>query len=226
MSSIELTETWRKLEQLRRPASIATLGGFRPPTDPRTSWFGRGTRRPGEALPLWNGIPMAPLLQVRVNELPIVPERLRETAMLVLFHCTDRHVFDAPHGEGWLIREYADLSDLQPLPEVEAPWRSFPVSWRGVDDDMPGWSDAWSLLDLTAVNEDENASDRFFSEFQHHEGTKIGGYPFEVQHGAGVADFVFQVDTEPKAGWMWGDQGVGYFHAPKDGPWRMSCQFL
>ncbi|WP_338663495.1 DUF1963 domain-containing protein [Pararoseomonas sp. SCSIO 73927] len=213
------------LRRLLRPASVATVGGFRPPEDPLTSWFLHGTGRPGEALPEWRGGAMFPLLQIRVDELPFVPPQLEATAMLVLFVTLDLSL-DAPHGEGWLIREYPALDGLVPLPGPETPYRPFPVRWDAVEDDAPGWEDAWSLMDLTPINRDEAASERFFSEFRRYDGTKVGGYPREVQHGAGVEDFVFQVGSEPKVGFMWGDRGIAYFHRPADGGWRFSCQFL
>lgn len=55
---------------------------------------------------MWEGEPMFPLLQVRISELPYVPEQLRHLSLLVLFHNLRRHPFDLPYGEGWLIREY------------------------------------------------------------------------------------------------------------------------
>jgi hypothetical protein len=55
---------------------------------------------------------MFPLLQIRIDELPVIPEQLKEIALLVLFHNMESHPFDQPHGEGWLIREYATLEGL------------------------------------------------------------------------------------------------------------------
>ncbi|WP_222853026.1 hypothetical protein [Massilia genomosp. 1] len=93
------------LRQHLRSASLATAGGFRPPQDPLTSWFGRAVGLPHETLPEFEGKPMFPLLQIRVAGLPCVPGQLRDVALLVLFHNQSRHPFDLPHGEGWLIRE-------------------------------------------------------------------------------------------------------------------------
>lgn len=96
------------LEELRtrlRPASVAQVGGFRPPEDPMTSWFLKGVSRADEGLPTWKGKPMFPLLQIRVDELPVIPDQLKGIALLVLFHNVEQHPFDEPHGEGWLIRE-------------------------------------------------------------------------------------------------------------------------
>lgn len=54
------------------------------------------------------------------------------------------------------------------------------------------------ILDLSAVNDDEPASDSFFEDFSRYRGTKVGGYPAEIQHGVGLEDFVFQVGSEEK----------------------------
>ncbi|NHZ80304.1 DUF1963 domain-containing protein [Massilia sp. CCM 8695] len=217
-----------ELDQLRlalRSASLGTAGGFRPPQDPLTSWFGRGVGLPHETLPEFEGSAMFPLLQIRVSELPFVPEQLRDVALLVLFQNLSRHPFDLPHGEGWLIREYASVDGLVALPGVAHPCRPFPIRWTRVDDDAPGWEGAWEIVGLTAVNGGEAASDAFFDDFSRHIGTKVGGYPYEIQHGAGLHDFVFQVGSEEKVGWMWGDNGVGYFYRSSDGQWRWECQF-
>ena len=223
--SAEANQTLDQLRAILRPASIADIGGFRPPADPVTSWFLKGVSRPGEGLPQWNDKPMFPLLQVRIDELPFVPPQLEGISLLVLFHNLESHPFDKPHGEGWLIREYTDIAGLVPLPVVETPYRSFPIQWGKVCDDAPGWEDAWELLDMSAVNASEAASDSFFNDFNRYARTKFGGYPADIQHSVGVADFVFQVGSEDKVNWMWADNGVGYFHRSPDGEWRFSCQF-
>jgi len=217
------------LRQNLRQASIATLGGFRPPPDARTSYFGAGVCLPSEGLPIWKGKPMFPLLQIRVSELPFVPEQIRGLALLVLFHNDDEHPFDQAHGEGWLIREYhaADLAHLVPLPSANARYapKPFPVAWHLVSDDAPGWEDGWNIVDLDAVNKDEAATDAFFDNFSRYANTKVGGYPKEIQHGVGIHDFVFQVGSEEKSRWMWGDNGIGYFYKSTEGTWSWRCQF-
>lgn len=216
------------LEELRsqlRPASVAQVGGFRPGADPLTSWFLKGVCLPGEGLPVWKGQPMFPLIQIRTDELPVIPEQLKGIALLVLFHNREHHPFDQPHGEGWLIREYATLEGLELLPELETPYRPFPVRWVSVNDDAPGWEDAWDIIDLSEVNDDTQASDSFFDDFNRYVGTKVGGYPMEIQHGVGIEDFVFQVGSEEKVNWMWADNGIGYFHRSAEGIWQFSCQF-
>lgn len=221
----ESTLLLNELRSKLRPASVAQVGGFRPPDDPLASWFLKGVSLAGEDLPVWKGQPMFPLLQIRIDELPVIPEQLKDIALLVLYHNMESHPFDKPHGEGWLIREYATLEGLQLLPEQKTPYRAFPVRWLSVNDDAPGWEDAWDIIDLSAVNGDELACGSFFSDFNRYMGTKVGGYPVEIQHGVGIEDFVFQVGSEEKVNWMWADNGIGYFHKSSEGIWRFSCQF-
>lgn len=218
------------LEELRtklRRASVAVIGGFRPPSDPTCSWFGAGVCGESEELPLWAGKPMFPLLQIRVSELPFVPEALKDTELLVLFHAQDAYPFGKPHGEGWLIREYSSLEGLVPLPVSSAPAAPlpFPVRWKEVCNDAPGWEDAWDVVDLAAVNDDSEASDAFFEDFERYSGTKVGGYPCEIQNGVGIADYVFQVGSEEKPQWKWADNGIGYFFKSDKTGWSWSCQF-
>ena len=222
------TATLAHLRALLRPAALATLGGFRPADDPRTSWFGKGCGLAGEGLPLYRDKPMFPLLQIRIDELPWVPPQLASTALLVVFFNHEEFPFDQPHGDGWLIREYTNtnIDALVALPGVTAPGTPlpFPLRWQRVDDDSPGWEDAWGLLDLDAVNDDDAASHSFFYDFNRYAQTKVGGFPREIQHGAGIDDFVFQIGSEEKACWMWADHGIGYFFKDAEG-WRWSCQF-
>lgn len=219
-------QTLERLKSMLRPASIAMVGGFRPPSDPISSCFLQGVGHPSEGLPVWKDKPMFPLLQIRSDELPVVPSQFGDIALLVLFHNMIEHPFDMPHGQGWLIREYRNLEGLVPLPRVDTPFTRVPVRWEEVTDDAPGWEDAWENMDLADVNRDKAARDFFFQGFSRYDGTKVGGFPTEIQHSVGSADFVFQVGSEEKVGWMWGDNGIGYFHRSPEGEWRFSCQFL
>jgi hypothetical protein len=224
----EARRTLEKLKQQAKKISVAQIGGFRPPEDPRTSWFGGGgVGMPGELLPTYRSREMFPLLQVNVEELPFVPPQLAGLKLIILFLNREEIPFDRPHGEGWLIREYSELEGLVPLPPAEGPpgVRSFPIKWNLEEDERPGWEDAWQIVDLGVVNEDEEASAYFFEKLRNYPGTKIGGYPTEIQHGVGFEDFVFQVGSEEKPQWQWADNGIGYFFKKPESQWRFACQF-
>lgn len=62
--------------------------------------------------------------------------------------------------------------------------------------------------------------DNYFDIVKIKDGSKIGGWPHLIQSEIYWAPFnqpptnpeyAFQIDNEEKAGWMWGDAGVGYF---------------
>jgi hypothetical protein len=220
-STLELYRTFG------RPAAVAEIGGFRPPADPLASWFGRGCRQAEETIPVCAGEPMFPLIQINVAELPVRPRQLDGVAMLVLFHRTREHPFDAPHGDGWLVREYGSLEGLVPIDPSDYPAivRPFPIRWSRAENDLPGWEDSWDLVDLAAINADEAAVDAFFG-FDRPVRTKVGGFPSDIQHGYGdLDDFVFQVNSEEKPRWMWADNGVGCYFKDESGQWSWKCQF-
>lgn len=101
----EVEETYKKLDAVLRSASIAQIGGFRPPLDRLTSWFGgSGVGNPDENRPSFKGKDMFSLLQVKVSELPIIPDPLKEIAFLTVFMNRQEIPFERFNGDGWLIR--------------------------------------------------------------------------------------------------------------------------
>ena len=69
-----IERTFAALDQHLRKASLAQLGGFRPPDTPYTAWFGGNFI--GYASDEWPTTPhgpMLPLLQVIIAELPYCP---------------------------------------------------------------------------------------------------------------------------------------------------------
>ena len=226
MDTVE--NTYKKLDKVLKSASVAQIGGFRPPEDKMTSWFGGpGVGKQGEVLPKYNGKDMFALLQVKVSELPVIPDEIRDIAFLIVFINRDEFPFDKPHGDGWEIREYKTLDGLMLLPESSEPpiVKDFPIKWLKVDNDAPDWENAWELVDLNPINYIDGEDDKFFDEYNRYSGTKIGGYPKCIQHGANLEGFVFQIGSEEKPNWMWADNGIGYFNKSPDGEWTFECQF-
>lgn len=171
---------------------------------------------------------MFPLLQVNVSELPYIPSQLEKTKLFIVFLNRFEIPFGKPHGEGWLIREYDALDALVPLPPSSEPAlvRPFPIKWNFYDKDPPGWEMAGSLTDMSTLYESAGAEDLFFEKYEGIPGTKIGGYPYEIQNGDfGENDFVFQIGSEEKPRWMWVDNGIGYFLKDSQGNWKFECQF-
>jgi Domain of unknown function (DUF1963) len=234
------------LAALARPASLGQVGGFRPSDDPVTSWAANVTvARPDEDWPLNEGDPMLALLQVVVEELPVVPDQLRAFATLTLFVGPFALPVDEPNGANWCLRTYATLDELAPLdppPPARAgdpklargaptAYRPFPVRWREVADwpsyesVPPDYRDAWDK-----AQGDETMARRT------HEGLKVGGWPSTVQSGVAWSegderlddvDFVLQVDSDEKTGFQVGYGGVLYIGRRRStGTWHCSWQSM
>jgi hypothetical protein len=201
---------------LGRRAIVLDIGGFRPPEDPRASWFGRvNLGAAGEAWPMSNGKPMLALGQVNLTEMPFRPPRLDDIAFLTIFVGPDELPNSEPNGSKWCLRTYASLANLIPLPPpaVRSPVKDFPMQSRIVESDFPCHED----ID---VELDQDVDDTYHDHFKNVGGFKLGGWPSLVQseicwapynkHPA-APQYVFQIDSTEKGNWSWGDGGVGYF---------------
>ena len=207
-------EEWKT--RLCRPASRMLLGGFRPPEDLLVSWFGRVTlEEPNEAWPQSEGRLMWPLAQIVESELPSVPEKLNDIALIRVFIDPEFHECDTDIGKGWCLRASKSLNGLveAEIPSHGSVVKPLPVRWEQALHDYPSHEDLPS-------NFPEELVDDWIDEYETLDGSKVGGWPYLVQseiywypwneHPASPV-YVFQLDSSEKANWSWGDQGVGYF---------------
>jgi hypothetical protein len=122
---------------------------------------------------------------------------------------------DAENGDGWQLRAYPSLERLIEIdsPQHDNPIRSFPIRWEPLEADYPSREDV--PLELP-----DGIADDTYELVEHHPVSKIGGWPYLVQseicwapHNRHPAnpEYVFQIASEPKAHWQWGDGGIGYF---------------
>ena len=221
-------DAFAALDSHLRKTSVAQVGGFRPLEDPLASWFGNVlVCKEGEAWARWDrvvgkkGVYLTPLAQFNLTEAPFVPEKLRQFKMITVFIDAERLPYEKPCGEGWVVRAYESLEDLVPLkrPDIEFDIKAFPMKWELVGNEGPSWEDAWSITDLTEFNLVTDSE--FHDRYHNSEKTKLGGYPALIQGALsfGLDKFVFQISSEDKAGWMWGDCGIGYFGLNDEGKW-------
>ena len=218
-----IESTFAELDRHLRKASIAQVGGFRPPDDPLTSWFGgHFLALPDESWPENDHGPMLPLIQVRTDELPYKPNFLSDIAFFTVFiDCKELPVDAATNGDHWIIRTYKTLDGLTPItPPVESWLRPFPIKWSLTEDEGPQWDDAWGLHDLRPFNGLNDCINLFYDRYHQHSFTKIGGWPSYIQSGMYDPDrFVLQIGSEEKPRWMWGDNGNGYFYIDEKDEW-------
>jgi hypothetical protein len=210
------------LDELRRPASLAEIGGFRPPEDPLASWAGRvRVAAAGEGWPETAGEPMLALAQINLREAPFVPAPLEELALVTLFVGPRNLPVAEPNGTNWALRAYRSLDELVPVAEPEPPragdpkarkgekptYQALPVRWQRIDD-HPGREDVpFDRRDeYDALGDDVPTAAG---------GLKLGGWPTCVQgpvswHHAQEAEYAFQVDTMPRIGFEVGFGGALY----------------
>ena len=209
-----------ELEEIRgrlaRKASLMVVGGFRPPADPLSSWFGRvRVALPHEGWPSHGGKPMLPLCQINCAELPYRPDGLSDVALISAFISQVDLPYDAPNGEGWALRAYAALDGLVEVrePQPAGLIKPLPVRWEFIEADYPCWEDV-------GIAVPPDVEENYYDLFENRDGSKVGGWPTLIQseiywapwnkHPANP-EYVFQIDSEERARWEWGDAGVGYF---------------
>ena len=223
-----ISNTFAILDSHLRKASIAQLGGFRPPEDPLCSWFGDVlVCKEGEQWPSWKHpvsletVLLTPLAQFNLTEAPFVPEKLKRFKMITVFIDGEELPFDTPYGDGWIVKAYESLDDLVPLkkPNFDFEIKPFPMKWELIENEGPVWEDACDITDMSEFNlvTDSEYEDRY----ENSERTKLGGHPTLLQGRLqfNMNDYVFQIGTEDKAEWMWGDSGIGYFGLNDAGKW-------
>lgn len=188
-----------------------------------------------EQWPSFEGKPMIPLCQINCNELPMRPETLIGVGFLTLFVAADRlPSTHTANGEGWFLRTYGVEQPLnlleQPSP-FESSVKAFPIRWEFIEQDYPCWEDAVNhVADPALLTVFEENRNRFPTHFF----SKIGGWPSLIQGGIFTSvtnkpTYIFQVDSESKGQWGWGDNGIGYFGRVLESdqsPWFLDWQQL
>jgi uncharacterized protein YwqG len=186
-------------------ASVVNVGGFRPTGEPLATHFGmKPVGLTGEPWPEWNGKPLLFVCQLNLTAAPFVPSLLAEVKLLTFFIQPDLGTLAEENGSDWCLRAYPSLEDLAPLAPpsgATATRKGFECRWEEAKD-----------------RRGENGLYR----------TKIGGYASEIQaepwwelkaHPAKPA-YCLQINSEPKAGLQWGDNGAIYIGRGTAEGWR------
>ncbi len=223
-------DTFQIIDKNLRKASLAQLKAIRRGDRPTCSRFGgHFVGLPSEKWPEDSEQPYLPLLQICTQELPFKPKALQDIALLTVFvfHEEVCPTADERNGDGWILRTYKSLKGLVPLP---CPNESFPlktcrVDWKLSPNEAPCWEDLGNLDAAEFQSLPIEYTDKFHARYDNTNGTKVGGWPALVQSGLEAdVDFIFQIGSEPKANWRWGDNGIAYFSRKKNGRWSCECQ--
>ena len=201
---------------LSRKASRANLGGYTPSDDPFISWFGKVLiSAPGERWPTWNGVPMMPLFQFNLSELPYRPDNLSDIGFITAFVNQRSITLNAPNGEGWVLRTYKTKEELIPvdLKQYISSIKPLPIRWVLIDNDYPCWPDVPQSLGSSELKR------HWAHKYPNQDCTKIGGWPSymepdvswrQVNRDHGQFEYVIQLDSELKTNWEWPGECFAY----------------
>jgi hypothetical protein len=176
---------------------------------------------------------MAPLVQLDLREVPVVPEALAGIALITVFLATNDDQWalpDGPNDEDWLLRAYSGVDGLVAIdaPALHSALRPRALIWERVDD-YPGYEDLADLVDADVL-------ERLLGEREPEEaigatvdGTKIGGWPSLIQSeiswpGGEAATFALQVDSDGSVGLNLWDGGVLHVGRTVAGEWVAEVQ--
>jgi hypothetical protein len=219
-----INKVFSEIDKKLRPVCISQVGGFKPSKDLAASWFGNVLlSAPGESWPNSPKRPMSPLIQINLKEVQYVPEKLKDYEMITVFIDPEDIPINMNERKGIEIRLYKRIDELVPLvdrPNLDFCIRPFPLKWQQTTQEGPDYSIAMGMTDMTDFGLFFDDLFNVFSERYHcTDKTKIGGYPALIQDHLefGNENYLFQIGSEEKASWMWGDCGIGYFGMDDNG---------
>ncbi|MEC4587200.1 DUF1963 domain-containing protein [Bacillus safensis] len=215
-------KAFQELNLIRKKPAIAKIGGFRP--DPAIhSWFaGHFFIDPNQGWPTDQDGAMIPILQIYLPEVPGGMNGFNECKLIQIFLNQNTLPIDiTKNGEGWKLIEYASIEGLEvaETPEEVRGLKAFQIQWNENEQrDFPCWEEAWSYVDLSEVNESEEATNHFFNQYTNYSFTKIGGYGAYIQSPPHQqqGEFMLQIASEEKPRFMIGDNGTMYFYYDKE----------
>lgn len=228
------------IEQIKKllvkQAVELTTGGFKPTNSMTESWVGRVyLYKTDEEIPLDNhGDLMIPVFQLCLDDLPLIPNALKDTRALTVFISKDLPMDLTPNGENWLIREYGmdDELTVKDLANPDSWIKPFPLKPQIVAEDYPVWDGGGIPGEIAAeilALEDSGAIDDYFDVTENHYGHKVGGYPSfcqsDIDFGEGF-EFVMQIASDEKAHLNIVDSGTIFLAKNvQTGAWKYYCDF-
>lgn len=222
--------------ELVKKATGFKSGGFKPTNSISESWIGRVyLYNQNEEIPLDSkGEQMLPLFQLCFDNLPFIPEILKETKLITVFISKDLPIDLTSNGNNWVLREYIDITQIviKDLKNENSHLKPFPLSNQLIEEDYPVWEDQEIPEDITdRINEMEDSGiiESYYDVVENHYEHKIGGYAAYCQSGINFGEdyeFVMQIASDEKANLNIVDSGNFYFAKNrKTGEWLYYIDF-
>lgn len=239
----EIQQAIKALNAAQRSSCFGQLGGFRPSdiNDRYTSWWGGNfLAAKGEAIPkcMKTGNTMSPVLQLRIDELPFIPDVFQNISLMGLWFdlsADPQDLWEGKDGVGFVIRTYDSNKDLVPIGSGygEHPtFPTFPIKWHLFQEDLPSREEFVDKVPLAVAQNYDS------SWFHCHEGLenrstlqkdmpiKIGGYsqwwqsPQHVEGGK----FAFFLDSTARGQFGFpGGGNANFFKTESSWEVRVDC---
>ena len=219
---------------LAKPAIIFETGGKRPTKELLESWIGRiGWKDTDEDLPVdCNGNTMVPLMMLFTKELPYVPKPIKDIELIEVF-VSEATIDECElEDEDYVVRTYNSLEGLEACEWQADCIKAFPITAKPIDEDFPMWDSRDIPEEIrTRILEMEKRGELEYFEDIANSGEcfhKIGGYPSFIQSGIGVEgyEFVFQIVSDDKANFYYGDAGnIYFFYSEAENSWKAYGDF-
>lgn len=172
---------------------------------------------PSEEWPEFKSKKLIPLLSICTSELPFVPPKLNDIALLNIF-AFDGHYDWGDENKGAIqIKTYNTLDNLVILKkpaEIHTP--EVPISWKEQTD----YPSCYSLISDEEFDEYCKYESQLNKQFPQQKEVKIGGYPYFIQQYHNSPDYLIQfcwkLDSPFNKVYMFGDAGVAHFSKTKD----------
>jgi uncharacterized protein YwqG len=196
-----------------RKTSVLQVGGFRPTLDAAASNFGLAPLGfPGEEWPAWNSMPLLFVCQMNLTTAPAVPAMVAGIQLITFFVNSELGTLNRENGQDWVLRTYTSLEGLT---RIAAPGnapklkKGFECRWEE-SEDHPNHDDS-EMVKTSGARRPRTGFDNVAR-------TKVGGYASTIQsepwwgYDAHPAEpkFCLQINSEEKAGAIWGDGGTIY----------------
>jgi len=227
-SSYTKEELNKHLNSLSSEASIAQIRGERPMNNfAKSRIAGSFLMKKDESWPSWEKGYLDPILQINVDELPYIPEKLKKFKLITIFIAIDDFLDDSALNKSCQVRTYEDFENLElKASPIDAKIKTFEIDWR-LKKDAPAFETfMWQIGGPEEYARNKEQIKEIDFDENMHRNTKVGGWPTIIQHELEMdySDFVIQIGSEEKVRLNWIDGGsiyVGY----NGKKWFFECQF-
>jgi hypothetical protein len=223
------------MKNILKPASIADIKDCNDKNKIKSFVGHINIKYKNEEFPKLNGLRMFPFCQIIIEDLPFIPEKLKEYKAITVFfpsflvdgelHCSmPKYCYE--EEKDYIIRGYKSLENIEMIEydlwKFESDVKE--LNFKKIEDDIP------SIDELEMILEDKSNLQETYKnlrkEHKNNSGFKVGGYANILQNPLeDIDDFVIQL-TGVEDICYFGDDGNAYITLDEDGEFYLEWQSL